>query len=249
MNLLRLAILVPLFLIQKPCFSQNINGSATYGITTSINFDKIDELDEKDVIVLQEIIDDSNKQSETKFKLDFDSRKSNFYAVKNLRIGNAKVDMVSIQAKITGIIYTNLDDRIIIQQKETLGEKFRIIKKIDDYKWKLVNEQLKIGEFTCHKAILEDSTKKINKVTEAWYTNEIPLNTGPMGFCGLPGLIVILKDDIFIYKLEEIKFNEKKGKEILKPKKGREVTVMQYDSIYDVLIEKKEQLEKEAEGY
>jgi GLPGLI family protein len=248
MHFIRYLSLITLFFLFKPCFSQNHTGRATYGIITNINFDEIKDLKNGEVEILRKAIDDSNNTSEIKFELTFNTSKSLFYALPRLSSDSDKVNMASIKAKITGIIFTDINEGLIIQQKEKFGETFKITKRIESYQWELTKEQKKIGNYNCFKAILMDSTK-VNKITEAWYTNEIAANYGPMGFCGLPGLIVLLKEDIFYYILEGIKFNEKNEKKITEPKKGREVTTKEYDSIYHVMLERKEKLERENEGY
>jgi len=66
-------------------------------------------------------------------------------------------------------------------------------------------------------------------------------------YCGLPGLVIVLEDDIFIYTLRELKFNlSKQDKKIVKrPKVGIEVSRKEYNSIYKVMSDREEQLEKE----
>jgi GLPGLI family protein len=57
--------------------------------------------------------------------------------------------------------------------------------------WKLVNEQKKINSLNCSKAT--GSFRGRNYT--AWYTSDIPVAFGPYKFCGLPGLIIEIKDD------------------------------------------------------
>ncbi|MBI9041873.1 GLPGLI family protein [Lutibacter sp.] len=234
-----------LFLIFNEICSQNINGVAIYGLKTTIDFNKIENSTAKDINILKNTIDDSSGPSSTKFKLIFNNYSSLFYYESNLNVSSSKIDMASVKAKITGKIYSNLISKKVIQQKESLGEVFRIIKNFDDYNWKLTNEKIRMDKYICYKAISVDSTKRNNKIIEAWYTPEIPVNTGPMGSGGLPGLIVVLKVDIFTYYLEKLNLNSINKIEIDEPRTGKEVNKIEYDSIYRILYKKKDQLERE----
>lgn len=56
--------------------------------------------------------------------------------------------------------------------------------------WKISKETKKIGDYMCQKATLNYS----NRIWEAWFTTDIPLQEGPYVFSGTPGLIINLKD-------------------------------------------------------
>lgn len=236
---------IVLFLIFNDIYSQNINGVAIYGVKTAIDFNKIENSTAKDVNMLKNVIDDSNDPSPTKFRLIFNKNSSLFYYESKLKVSSSKIDMANIKAKQTGEIYSNLISKKVVQQKESFGEIFRIVNSFDNYNWKLTNEKIKIDKYICYKAISIDSTKRKNKIIEAWYTPEIPVNTGPMGSGGLPGLIVVLKVDIFTYYLEKLNLNSITKINIVEPKKGKEVNKIEYDSIYRELYKKKDELERE----
>ncbi|AXT60304.1 GLPGLI family protein [Aquimarina sp. AD10] len=56
--------------------------------------------------------------------------------------------------------------------------------------WVLTKDRKKIGKYVCYKATLQ----KQDTLIEAWYTKMIDKNEGPMGYWGLPGLILELKE-------------------------------------------------------
>lgn len=67
-----------------------------------------------------------------------------------------------------------------------------------DYEWELLGDHKLIKGFKCYNAkIFYDGRE-----WEAWYTTEIPLNSGPYKFKGLPGLIMRVadKNELFIYE-------------------------------------------------
>ncbi len=82
---------------------------------------------------------------------------------------------------------------------------------LSNFKWIITKEKRKILNYNCIKA----TTQFRGRNYEAWYTESIPLQNGPWKFCGLPGLIIMVKDDkeVFTYKLTAIdlkaKFDEK----------------------------------------
>lgn len=56
--------------------------------------------------------------------------------------------------------------------------------------WKVLNDTLKIGGYTCQKAV----TVFGNRKWEAWFATDLPLPEGPYKFHGLPGLILKIAD-------------------------------------------------------
>jgi GLPGLI family protein len=225
-------------------FSQKKEGIATYKAKTSYSFEKIEKENEKEL--LNKTFEDSGKESSINFKLLFKNEKSVFFAEKSLTNESEKIDFVSIKAKILGKIYVNLITKEILQHKEKFGEVFNIKSNLNNHHWILTKETIKIGNYTCFKAILKTKGEKKNK-TIAWYAPKLPYSLGPMGYCGLPGLVIVLKDDIFIYTLKQITFNlsKKEEKIVFKPKIGKEVSLKEYDSIYKIIRERKDKIEKE----
>lgn len=73
----------------------------------------------------------------------------------------------------------------------TRNEKETNVKEIlPSFNWKLINENKIINGFTCKKATTTNTAFKSNQSIVAWYTDEIPVNDGPMHYNGLPGFII-----------------------------------------------------------
>jgi len=225
-------------------FSQKNEGIAIYKAKTSHTFDNIEKENEREV--LNKIFENSGKESSINFKLFFKNEKSVFFVEKALKRESKKIDFVSIKAKIIGKIYVDLITKEIVQHREKFGEVFNINSNLNDHEWILTKETIKIGNYTCYKAILKNKGNKKNE-TIAWYSPKLPYNIGPLGYCGLPGLVIVLKDDVFIYTLKKISFNLSKQDEkiVIKPNVGKEVSVSEYDSIYKIMRKRKDRLEKE----
>lgn len=56
--------------------------------------------------------------------------------------------------------------------------------------WVITKEKKNIGKYACRKATLQ----KEDTTVEVWFTEDIKINEGPMGYWGLPGLILELKE-------------------------------------------------------
>jgi GLPGLI family protein len=81
---------------------------------------------------------------------------------------------------------------------------------------------------------VSDSTEvKQIKMTqiEAWYTPQIPVSNGPMEYGGLPGLILEVSADGTTMLCSKIIMNPAEKIKIEAPKKGTEVTKMEYQAI------------------
>lgn len=93
--------------------------------------------------------------------------------------------------------------------------------------WKLHNETKDIDGYTCYKATKHHVQyyTEIEFTIEAWYTPEIPVPYGPVGFGGLPGLILQLERSHVIFVADQVTLNPKGGiKPIKAVKPGRVIT-------------------------
>ena len=101
----------------------------------------------------------------------------------------------------------------------------------------------------------EDKDKKTNfmegldmpkEITiTAWYTPEIPVNQGPEGYWGLPGLILEVNDGKTIILCSKIVLNSKDKVEIKAPSNGKVVTQSVYD---ETVIKKMQELQEMNQG-
>lgn len=79
----------------------------------------------------------------------------------------------------------------------------------------------------------------------AWYTPEIPINQGPEGYWGLPGLILEVNDGKTIILCSKVVLNSKDKAEIKAPTKGKVVSQKEYD---DTIIKKMEEFRQMNSG-
>ena len=72
---------------------------------------------------------------------------------------------------------------------------------------------------------------EINYPITAWFCPEISLQFGPLGFSGLPGLILELEVYNERYTAVKIELSPKKEVKVEKLKKGKEVTQDEFENI------------------
>jgi GLPGLI family protein len=79
-----------------------------------------------------------------------------------------------------------------------------------DSNWNISSETKTINDLVCYKATnmrtIVNPKGVFNFPVVAWFCPEIPHHVGPIGFCGLPGLIVQLKYKKATYSLSRILF-------------------------------------------
>jgi GLPGLI family protein len=79
----------------------------------------------------------------------------------------------------------------------------------------------------------------------AWYTPEIPVNQGPEGYWGLPGLILEVNDGKTTILCSKIVLNPKDKADIKAPNNGKQVTQKEYD---ETVIKKMEEMQEMNSG-
>uniref|UniRef100_UPI00404AEAAA GLPGLI family protein n=1 Tax=Flavobacterium sp. TaxID=239 RepID=UPI00404AEAAA len=89
-----------------------------------------------------------------------------------------------------------------------LKEEKILLKLARNQTWEFSNEIKKIGHFTCYKATSSYTVVRGNKIMNfpiiAWFTPEIPFGFGPLGYGGLPGLILELQVRNITYGAQKI---------------------------------------------
>lgn len=119
----------------------------------------------------------------------------------------------------TGISYSNVNWYQFPKEKQSYHNKkikdsiYRVYYKERMTGWKLHNETKEIDGYTCYKATIDYvhfyTERKFT--IEAWYTPEIPIPYGPIGFGGLPGLVLQLKHSHVIFVAKKVTLNPKNG--------------------------------------
>lgn len=167
------------------------------------------------------------------FNMIFNSDESFFKVEPQLEIENNSYYEFALGPDGNDVHYCNIKQSINIIQRDAYGELFII--EMPETKWELLNDTKQIGGYTCYKATtirLSKNSKGVIKMpVEVWYTPEISIPYGPIGYNGLPGLIMELTMLNFSYYVEKIELNSEKNYKISKPTRGKNVTKDKFETI------------------
>lgn len=175
--------------------------------------------------------------------------------------GGSGFRMMSSMMGGGGTYYKNVKEKMFTVDKEFMGKEFLVVDSLPKLNWKLESESKKIGDYTCFKATavkpvdasdMRNYREKKKKEGEekkattnfmddyempkeititAWYTPEVPINQGPEGYWGLPGLILEVNDGKTVVMCSKLVMNTKDKVEIKAPKNGKQVKQKEYDEI------------------
>lgn len=105
---------------------------------------------------------------------------------------DGNTDFVMIGPIYKKIFLQKTNSNTIFQTEHINGEKHIVEDQFPGIDWNTnYTETEVIGNYTCHKA----TSKYRGSNIVAYYTNDIPISSGPDKFGGLPGLIVLLYND------------------------------------------------------
>ncbi len=140
-------------------------------------------------------------------------------------------------------LFTDLENKLQIEQKEFMSRTFLIEKEVKKGAWKITGEQKMILEYSCQEAIMEEE----GKVVHAWFTPAIALPVGPGKYGNLPGLVlaVDINEGEQILQAISVDLKPVDGEILKKPKKGKKVTEEEYQAIVE---EKMKEMGAENEG-
>jgi GLPGLI family protein len=228
---LALLLLLPAFL-----FAQKTEGEITYTETIKL---KIDIPDGPEAEAMRKMMPSERSVSKT---LYFNEKESLFMDAIQQKEGDGDVNVHSdneagdmqFQVKMArpeNRQWHDLETGKAIESTEFFGRFFLISEEPKKMKWKLGTEQKQILGYACQKAVLQDTTRKV----EAWFTSQIPVAVGPGEFGDLPGLILEMSmmggDRTIVATKVDLKKLDAKA--IEKPTKGKAVTRAEYTKIRD----------------
>ncbi|RXP56165.1 GLPGLI family protein [Lutibacter sp. HS1-25] len=222
------------------CFAQNKRGTIIY------KKEIIEFLSEKEGFEINKekrpkyyktvlFIDQNTKRTikDIEFSLKFNNVESIFRADVFLELETNRFYKVALGPEGSKIYYTNQISEQNIEQIDAYGELFLI--SYPQNEWVLYNETKKIGEYTCYKATTIKKTKGrkgiIDTPVEVWYTPDINIPLGPLGYNGLPGLIVELSMLNYKYYVSKIDLNSKVEINIKKPTQGKVLSKEEFEEI------------------
>lgn len=171
------------------------------------------------------------------FLLKFNNNESFFYSkCLNFQVEEDRYyRLAKMSGGRSGDWYVNSMTKERLRKVDAFGQEFIVKSSIEKNEWHLLNESKRIGNYLCYKAtaiyIVKNSKGTFNHPVEVWYTPELPIAFGPLGYGGLPGLIVELTVRNVKYTISKIMLNPEKKIEIKKPTKGKLVTEEEFNAI------------------
>jgi GLPGLI family protein len=235
-----------LLLISVNALAQN-SGIVKYNLLLSASPEVL-EADKKYGFVKNAI----EAAKEMEYELDFNGSESTFKQVPNDKLDQEAAYMANVLGNVTYRSYINTLTKEILAQNFPDGNIERkdefIVKEIPDYRWELSSESKKIGDYLCYKATLTtkpDGNYKTSQNIEAWYCPKLPFSFGPGKYFGLPGLILELRENDVVFGIKSISFNTSGTVSVIKPTKGKIVSVEEYRKIRNDRFEKLKSMAKE----
>lgn len=235
----QILMLVFMMLFSNIILSQDFQGIATYKSQRK----SVIKLDSTQISSksMEQLTMMMNRQNTKTFKLVFNKTESLYKEEKELESPQQAGIKMSIVGASTGsgILYKNFKERRYINQKESLGKMFLIKDLLQKYNWNITGEVKFIGQYKCYKAVMKREAKDQRAQKEtvieivAWYTPEIPINSGPNSYHGLPGLILEINDGISTIVCNKVILSPEKKIKIIKPKKGKVISQLEHDKIID----------------
>lgn len=237
-------------LFNSVMFAQKIQGIATYKSQKRIDIKLDSTIPDK---MQQQMLDQIKKQFQKEYELTFTENETSYKEVSKLETPNPTGGMVMVMGSGgDDILYKNLKEKKFVNQLEFFGKQFLIQDTLEQPTWVFEKDTKYIGEYPCFKATynkeveekqFQSETNKDTEETittktiniEAWYTPQIPVQSGPDKFGGLPGLILELNYDGTTILCSKIILQPKEGVTVKEPKKGDKVSQKEYEEI----IEKK----------
>jgi GLPGLI family protein len=145
----------------------------------------------------------------------------------NNEMSNSNVQVMQFKSDASSI-YQDYSKNEFLQNLSLMGKSFLISDSIPEYDWEILSDEVIIGELSCKKAITSSSGEEIT----VWFTEEIPISSGPGRLGGLPGLILRAKTPAKDYEAVEI-MNSLTSKDLqsMKPHDGKKVSFQEYKKI------------------
>lgn len=229
-------ILLILALIVSPIYisGQTKSGKVVYKVKEKMNINQtIDTLDtgpEVKKSLKNEYAKIKNAVPYLSYTMIFDKNEAVFKAPVFMKNDNGiALKNAAYAIGANGLFYTNIKQNTQLHQEYYLDKYWLIKEKIDTLKWHLTDETIQIQGYVCKKATVKvDINRKIKKKVTAWFTPELPFQYGPMGYIGLPGLILKLKKGPYIFYADKINLSQKKKNKIPRPTRGKLVSKKEY---------------------
>ena len=215
--------------MKKTLFLFLFFSSSIFGQQRTISVEYKTELFEQETEIPDEFLKNMYKDALSnsklvRFNLLIHDNVAKFYDLPCLSISNnnAKNFMLAWMG-YTGIIYTKKDS---VYSESMFLDSNKLVKNTLLTNWTITSETKKIDNYLCFKATtifeVDNGVKKNIVPVTAWFCPSLPYSFGPVGYGGLPGLILELQVRKSWFAVSKIDFDSKvtfKEEEFSKKKK------------------------------
>ncbi|MGM0634641.1 MAG: GLPGLI family protein [Bacteroidota bacterium] len=132
---------------------------------------------------------------ESLFQLDFNSNFYHFYYSNETKKDDAEMKDILKRSLLTGIkdFFYDLENENVLFRYNTEGTDHLLERNLfSSEKWHVTDETKEILGYTCKKAIFVISFEAEYE-TIVWFTEEVPVDFGPLGYFGLGGAVLGLE--------------------------------------------------------
>jgi GLPGLI family protein len=197
-------ILVGFLILCSTINAQIKSGVVNYGVTISENKEsKVEKM------MLSMNTNYYSIAKEFQFKLKFIKEKAFFAAEEKMYSDENAARLCEIKIGFLGNSLVKNDSLYTEGSSRGIGNFLE--KKVLSKNWVLLNETKLIDNYLCYKAttenIVANSVKTFRHPITAWYCPQIPFPYGPLGYGGLPGLILELQTKDGVYGAKKIQLN------------------------------------------
>jgi GLPGLI family protein len=216
-------------------YSQMNSGKIEYRIFMS---DEEDKTLTKDLKEYNKLAIEGSKM--ISFNLNFSDNKAEFISNNFLNSNETNNNLALVFSGFLGDIYIDLSEDFYFESHNDVLGSYIVKKEFKKLNWQLTKETKEIDGIVCYKAISTEII--VNKYGEfkhpliAWYSPSIPINLGPLGISGLPGLILEFSRRNVVFGAKKVIINPNPKPIISKPnldnlKTEEEVQKLKYDFI------------------
>lgn len=190
---------------------------------TGIIIYKVSPLEKKESELATKI---QKEQELMEFQLSYNSEKSFFKLLKYIPIDELYSKIAATLSGADEDFFQNTVNKTSLYNKTVNNKTYKVNHSYKMNNWELTNENIVINNYVCYKAILKEYNDKTEQYfnTTAWYTPDIPIGYGPIGYGGLPGVILHLQFNNNVFTATDIVLNPKKT-DIKTISEGKLVTV------------------------
>ena len=238
-KIILICLLFPLLCLGQTKYK---SGKVTYGLT--LNTEYLEEMESSNKIGEQYLAKALMKVKQNAAGitciLKFNPEISHFFAEEGLENDADRGYKFALQHfGIDGPYYVDLRKKEILQKSEAFGKIYLVEEDFaKKQRWTITSESRQIGNYKVYKAttvkVVVNSKGTFESEVIAWFAPEIPFSFGPVGYGGLPGLILELEEKTTFpvrFFAKTVDFDQKE-KGIETPSKAKKITAAELDEMY-----------------